>query len=416
MRRSSAPISAANGPDRVSRPAWAGIPIDVLCGVVALALGLLVVYTSIVDRGGRLSLLVHMTSGSAIAQIARTDPGFRFVGSHYDGVYFYAIALDPLANGRAHTLIDAGANRYGHPAYGWAAGLLSLFGVRLLPLALVWISLAAMFVAAVAASRISSLFGWSPWGGLVIALNPGLLFAVGNDTSEAFGAALLVTSLWAWLTGRYRLAAVLVVGCCFAKEHLLLVPLGLALWEGVSLLRAWPTTPHRDLLTLHGRRFLLLAIGPALYVLWLVYVHGQFGQWSFLDGDAWGSVLAFPVPFVGWLDALRMAGRVAVRDYGGYQIGAASIVLQVAAISAIVIGLIRATRMRTPVDGVYLFLGALMCFLTWRQAFYPKDMIRGLALAFVLLPAVLPMPRWPVLGRSIRSWIRERAPWSGRAR
>jgi hypothetical protein len=118
-----------------ARPAWAGIPIDVLCGVVALALGLLVVYTSIVDRGGRLSLLVHMTSASAIAQIARADPNFQLVGSHYDGVYFYAIALDPLANGRAHTLIDAGTNRYGHPAYGWAAGLLSLFGVRLLPLA-----------------------------------------------------------------------------------------------------------------------------------------------------------------------------------------------------------------------------------------------------------------------------------------
>jgi hypothetical protein len=101
--------------------------------VAALALGLLVVYTSIVDRGGRLSLLVHMTKGSAIAQIAAADPSFAYVGSHYDGVYFYAMALDPLANGWAHMLIDAGANRYGHPAYGWVAGLLSLFGVRLLP-------------------------------------------------------------------------------------------------------------------------------------------------------------------------------------------------------------------------------------------------------------------------------------------
>jgi hypothetical protein len=91
-----------------------------------------------------------------------------------------------------------------------------------------------------------------------------------------------------------------------------------------------------------------------------------------------------------------MAGRVAIRDYGGYQIGAASLVLQVAAISAIVIGLIRAIRMRTPADGVFLLLGALMCFLTWRQAFYPKDMIRGLALAYVVLPAVLIAPRWPL--------------------
>jgi hypothetical protein len=55
-----------------------------------------------------------------------------------------------------------------------------------------------------------------------------------------------------------------------------------------------------------------------------------------------------------------------------------------------------------------------MCFLTWRPALFPKDMIRGLALAFVLLPAVLPTPRWPVLGRSIGSWVRERARRVGR--
>src|SRR5829696_1186134 len=53
--------------------------------------------------------LVHMSGGEALAGVARaTDRNFVLypVSSHYDGVYYYAIARDPLARRDEHRLID----------------------------------------------------------------------------------------------------------------------------------------------------------------------------------------------------------------------------------------------------------------------------------------------------------------------
>jgi hypothetical protein len=176
----------------------------------------------------------------------------------------------------------------------------------------------------------------------------------------------------------------LLIPLCFAKEPLLLVPVGLALWEAVAAIRGGSRATFI-------RRLLGLVPGPAFYALWAVYVHGQFGVWPFAEGT-----LALPVPFAGWVGTMLIAADMATRGFFEMQIGEGTLPIQVVLLAAIILGLIRATRFRSPIDAVYLPIAALMCFLTWYQLLYPKELIRNLAFAFVLLPAVLPNPRWPV--------------------
>src|SRR5687768_4419441 len=85
------------------------------CAGVGLLMGLITIAFCIAPSGWRPSALVRMDPFEPMVEIANeADPNFEFVlNGHYDGVYAYAIAIDPVATGRAHTLIDYPAYRYG---------------------------------------------------------------------------------------------------------------------------------------------------------------------------------------------------------------------------------------------------------------------------------------------------------------
>ncbi len=351
----------------------------VTSAALALAVGALAVWLSIAPFGARLSALVRMSAGDPIARVAgAADGAWAFVGSHYDGIYFFTIGIDPIAKGTAHTLIDQAAYRYGHPAYGWIAGALALFDPRWLPLTLPLVSLLSIAVAGWGLARVAQLLGASGWIGALVALNPGLIFAVANDTSEALGAALLLLTLWAWLTSRYRLASLLLVPLCFTKEPLLLVPIALAGWETLQWLRSGDRAAWLG-------RLVFLAPGPLLYVAWSVYVAVTFGQSSFTGAG----LLSLPVPLAGWVDALGKAAAMAGGDFSAMQIGAGMLPIELASLAALLIGMGLAARLRTPVDAVLLLLSSVMCFLSWLQVLYPKDLIRTLALVWLLVPLTL---------------------------
>ncbi len=320
-----------------------------------------------------------MASTDPIARLVTSlDPGWVWARAHYDGIYFYAIARDPLGLGSAHALIDAAAYRYGHPGYGWLAGVLAGFDPRWLPLTLVLASLASCFAGGLGAARIGQPLGSSGMSGLLVAMNPGIVFATANDTSEAVGSALLVLTLWAWLARRYRLAGLLCVPLCFVKEPLILVPCALIAWESMRLLRGGT----RDAWL---RRVVVLVPGPALYLVWVLWIHAVTGAWSF-QGQG---LLTLPLPFLGWFRTLRLAATLSVDSFSSMQVGEAALPLGLVALATIVLGLGRAARLRQPVDVAFLFVALLACFLAWRQLLYPKDLIRSLTFVWVLLPPVL---------------------------
>jgi hypothetical protein len=346
--------------------------VPLACALAALLSAGVVVTGSLARQGWDTAALVRMHDELPLAGLAtRDEPSFPLRGDSgfYDGAYFYAIARDPLATGEAHRLLDEAPYYWGHPGYGWATWLASVGGhPSVVPVALLAVGLLSLFVAGAAASLLAGSLGWTPWGGLAVALNPGLAFAAANDTSETLGAALLMLGLLAYVRGRLVWALALLAALCFVKEPFVLVPLAIAAWEYFRR---------------HRPPLVALAVVPALA--WWVYVRIHLG--SFPSGRGSSRLTA---PFVGWERALLDA---ASQSWSGgvdtAQLGQVAVPLIVVTALAIVVTTIVALRLRTVVDPVYLALGAVYACIVSKGVQYPKDLIRELAPLLLLLPFVL---------------------------
>ncbi|HWC14517.1 MAG TPA: hypothetical protein VG929_07970 [Actinomycetota bacterium] len=354
--------------------------VPLACAAVTLFVALVPVLGALRVFGGHPSGMVRMAADEPMARLAtEADAEFRFVdpGAHYDGVYFYAIALDPLARGEAHTLIDRSAYRYGHAGYGWVAGLVSFGRASAVPFALLLVGLVSLCVAAGALSLLSVRLGWTPWAGLVVAFHPGLLYALTALTSETLGAALLVVSLLLWARERHAAAAATLVALCLVKEPFVLVPIGLGLWE----LRRWWAARDNGIPV---SRLALLSLGPLAFAVWYVYLRAQFGEWPSAATEGF-----FAFPFTGWWRSINEASSFAAGDFLTSQIGAASAPMLAAAAALLGTGLVVAARLRHVVDGPYLLLALLTLCLQPLGVLYPKDMIREVSMPLLLLPLVI---------------------------
>lgn len=348
------------------------------CAAAAVSVALVAVIPAI-EAGGGVDALVRLPAEEPLGRlVADRDPGFDFVegAARYDGLYFYAFALDPFATGAEHQMIDAPAYRYGHAGYGWVAAIASFGNEGWIPMVLLLLSLLGMALAAGTASLLAGHFGLTPWIGLTVAVNPGLVYAVTSDTSEAFAAGVLGAGLLLWLRGNIRWGGVLLIALCLIKEPFVVVPLGLGVWEAIEYRRG-RSAP--DLWNRVG----WLAAGPIALGAWFVYLQAKFGVWPFAEGPE-----NIGLPITGWIETLRLASEMSL-DPGAYQVGAASLPLLVAAGTAIVVGCLRAARFRSPLDPIFLGLAAIVFSLTWLALLFPKDMMRNVSASFYLLPLVL---------------------------
>jgi len=330
------------------------------------------------------SELVKVAASDAIAPLAqRIDPGFGLVGGqeHYDGVYYYAMALDPLALGEAHELIDQAGYRYGRPMHGWLAGALSLGQPAFVPEALLALSLIGLGLGAFLASRLCTEFGRTPWGGLAIAMSPGLLFATTVSITETMTAAIAIGLVLAWM----RQASAWVIGAlavllCLYREQLVLVLVGIAGFALADLLRQ-----RRQPTGAQWARLLALAAGPIVLAGWLAYVQTRFEG---LPGPAdEGNV---DLPGVGWFKAFERATWLQHQGtLDAQQIGSTSPAMLVA-IAVLLLAALWASRdLRSPLDGVLVALVVLMAVLSWRTLLYPHELYRIPALSVLAALGVL---------------------------
>jgi hypothetical protein len=372
--------------------------IPLACALVALAAAGAGVVASLHWQAWDTTSLVRMHDKLPLAKLAvRDDPTFRLRGNSgfYDGAYFYAIARDPIATGEAHRLLQEAPYYWGHPAYGWLAWLASAGGrPSAVPDALLAVGLLAIFIAGAAASLLAQAVGWSAWGGLVVAVNPGLVFAVNTDTSEPLGAALLLLGLAAYVRGRRGWAVGLLAALCFVKEPLVLVPLAIAAWE------LWRT-----------RRPPLVALAVVPAGLWWLYLRIHLGAFPFGQGSE-----RLTWPLAGWkrglLDAASQSWNGGVDTS---QMGQAAVALIIVVGLAIVIAGIYALRLRFTVDPAYLAIAALYACITPNGIQYPKDLIRELALVLTLLPFVLAARPTSAEQGFAHKYLRARLPFQRRS-
>lgn len=351
--------------------------VPLCCAAIAVATAGAAALATISIADWNVTVLVRMAAEEPLAPLARdADPDFAFVHFHGrgDGVSYYAIARDPLALRAEHDLFVWPAYRYGHPGFSWLAWALSFGSATLIPYVFLLLNLSGMGVAAGAASLVARELGYSPWGGLLVALNPGLVYATTIDTSEPVAAALLVIVLLLWIRGRWKLALPVIAALCFMKEWFVLVPVGLALWELAKIVR----TRRRDL----WRRIAALALSIGPFAVWYGYVILRFREWP---AAPTGDFLQLPP--TGWVQTARTAAAMGTETFDKLVTGHATVPLLAVVAAALAFGTIRALRIRTPVDPVFLmFMPVVFAMNKW-GLLYVKDLVREVAIPLVLLPA-----------------------------
>jgi hypothetical protein len=352
--------------------------IAFVCGGLGLLVAGIAMLFTLSVHDFRVTGLVRMTRFEPMARLAAaTDSDWAFVSSgHYDGVYAYAIARDPWATGEEHRRIDLPAYRYGRPGLGWLAGALSLGKPVAIPYTLAAIGLFGTVGGAYFASRLSALLGWSPWGGMVVVFNPGILFGVTADTNEPLAALVMASALWTWFSGRRWTGVILLAFLCLIKEPFIAVPVGLVLWELVDARRHRRRVDRRRLALLGGTLLPLIA--------WWIYARSAFGEWSFYQPKfvSW--------PLTGWHDSMLRATEMSIDlPFGRMQVGAASLPMLIAIGGLLVFAAIRALRMKSPLDPIFVLLVAGASIFSWYQLLMPKEMLRLLAFHLALVPAAL---------------------------
>ncbi len=366
--------------DQVSRRGLAGdLRVAFACGVIAVLAALAACFAA---QNGTFdpSALVKMSGDEPLAAIARSaDPGFTFVNpvEHYDGVYYYAMALDPLLRGQEHTLIDQAGYRYGHPMYGWLARTVVLGQDGAAPWGLLVVTLLSAAVAGFVVSRLAVSYGRTPWGGLLVAVSPGLLYAATVSTTEWLGVALVALALLLWQRGALLAAGLVLVLLCLTKEQFVTVPLGLAVWT----LAQWRRTGRPERLpALAGA----LAAGPAALTGWYLYVHAQLGAFpaNYQPGN-------LGAPGTGWLEAFRQSEALSHGSFDQSQIGAITPPVLVAVALVVLLAVIAAVRIRTPLDGILLGMAAITACMGWLTLTYPHELIRTPSTVLLLAIAVL---------------------------
>jgi hypothetical protein len=349
--------------------------IPLVCGFLAMGLAATAMISTLRQTGWNLSALPRVDANTKLAVAARAaDPGFHVVHpGAYDGQFYWAVAVDPLALGRVHEAVDKASYRYAHPLYGWLGWLFSAGRARAVPAALAAIALASMFVAAAVAATLGLRRGRSGWEGLFVALNIGLISAAAHDLAEPLAVALLLGAVAAYVGSRNVIAWLCLALLPLAKEPLIVMPLAVVVWE---------LSQHRV-----GRTWAYATAAiPAL--LWWTYTRIHLGAW-FTSGDS-----ALGPPLAGWWRTLFGAN---VRHEAARGVAVA---ILVSLILVIVLAAARALRRPGPVELSFVGLAAIAACLAPNATLAFTTALRSTAFLVVLIPFVIAAPQ--LLPRSDR--------------
>ncbi|MEY2453968.1 MAG: hypothetical protein QOD92_3542 [Acidimicrobiaceae bacterium] len=258
---------------------WRDIARWALLGTIVICLWVFID----VQRSGRNALnFIQPGADGPSARVFREDfPEVQLPsGLGLDGQQFYAIARNPTHPMEVAPLLDRPRYRLQRPLLAWFAWLLHPTGGGYgLVAAFVIVGVAAIFAGALATGALAVLLGGRPWLAAVFALTPGAWFSLRASGADALALALALAAVALAHRARLLPAIVCAIGAVLAKEVIIVVIVGWAMWR-------------------RSRAAFIFAVTPAVVViLWLLALRVIIPS----SDEHIGELVA---PFVGWRDAL----------------------------------------------------------------------------------------------------------------
>ena len=359
------------GPDdrvtrRSSAQAW-------IVGIVGLLIGTVFVLRILIPNGMDPTTFLTLGDDAPV----QTEYARRLLGDvatrpnfGHDSKFFFAQANDPLylQPERHAVVLDRPFYRGHRMLFPMIAGGFGLFPPGVIVWSMLVTNLLAMGVGALLAARLAIRWGASPWLGLAVPLNIGLILELEIDGAGVVAYACCVGAVYALVTDRAWAAALLFAGATLARE-----------WrdrilecvrEGVDIIDHGDASDAECLdAMLEHRTFLWRIVSVPLLAMaaWHVYLRfrlaGVSGVGQRLEN--------FAAPFVGIWQAFRLWAK----DPGDLFTGMAILVI-------LVVFTVLAIRSRSPIAwGALPFVGlaTVLSVHTWR---YPLDIARALAPVF----------------------------------
>jgi hypothetical protein len=345
---------------RVGASSW-------VVGVVGLLIGVGVVLRLLVPNG--MDATMFLAFGKDSPELTKYAHGLlgqvdsRPLG--HDGKFFFAQANDPwyLEPEQNASMLDRPFYRGQRMLFPMLAGGFGLFPPRVIVWSMLATNLLALAIGATLAARIAMHFGRSPWLGLAVPLNLGLLYEIWIGGAGVVAYMFCLGAIYALAYERTWAASICFAAAALTRESML------AFAAGVFLL-----------LWLDQRRYLWrLVVTPLLAMaIWDVYLRFRLAGVSGL-GATWA---VFAPPFDGFLRALR--------EWTDNP----SNLLACVAILAVVIPFIPlALRSRLAIAWGALPFVALAVVLSVQVWRVPSDLARALVPVFTAAPFLLAIPR-----------------------
>ena len=336
-------------------------------GGVGFAIGIVIVLRLLIPAGMDATIFLALGERSDVqtgyARAALGDVSTRIDQGH-DGKYFFIQANDPLLldPGSNAAFLDRPVYRAQRMLYPLIAGGFGAFPPGVIVWSMLITNVLALGIGTWIAARIAMMWEASPWLGLAVPLNIGLLFELWIDGSGILAYVLCLGAVYALAMRAEWTAAVLLAGAALSREVMVAFALGIVVLALIERRRV----PRK-----------LILVPLAAIVIWNGYL-----QLRLMDvpgtGEPWPF---FGPPFVGMFQAFRFWTR-----------DASDLVLNIAILLLVAAFVGKALKDRsTIVWGALPFvaLATLLSIYVWRE---PFDISRTLAPVFTAAPFALLVP------------------------
>lgn len=338
-----------------------------IVGIVGLAISCVVVLRILIPNG--MDPTTFLTLGDKAPE--QTEYARRLLGDvatrpnlGHDGRFFFAQSNDPLYlhPERHAAFLDRPLYRAQRMLFPLIAGGFGLFPPGVVVWSMLVTNLLAMCVGAFLAAQLAIRWGASPWLGLAVPLNIGLILELQIGGAGVVAYACGVGAVYALVTDRTWAAALLFAAAALSRESMLVFAVGVFV-----------------LLWLEHRTFLWRIVSMPLLAMaaWHIYIRLQLAGVSGVGVR----LENFAPPFVGLWQALHY-----------WAMEASALVAGMAILVIVVAFTVLAIRSRLPIAwGALPFVGlaTILSVYTWR---YPLDIARAMAPVFTAAPFLLAVP------------------------